>query len=162
MENLEKKIIPFQSLQNLSKKLKKEKNKIITTNGCFDILHLGHIQYLIQARRMGDVLIVGVNSDNSVKKIKGNNRPLQSEKVRALQLAGLESVNYISIFDEDTPLEFIKNLEPYTHVKGSDYANKDIPEKRLVESLGGKMAFVEYLPGFSTTEIIKRIQSGAI
>jgi len=152
------KIVPATRIQELSESLKAQGKKIVTTNGCFDILHLGHIQYLLQAREMGDVLIVGINSDRSVKLLKGPNRPINPESDRALQLAGLESVDYVTIFDESTPERLLKTIGPSIHVKGGDYTADKLPEKSVVEAGGGSVVCVSHLEGFSTTRLIEKIK----
>ncbi|MGA8161426.1 MAG: D-glycero-beta-D-manno-heptose 1-phosphate adenylyltransferase [Acidobacteriaceae bacterium] len=130
--------------------------KNVFTNGCFDLLHLGHVTLLDQARREGDRLIVGINSDDSVRSLKGPSRPVLREEARARVLAGLEAVDAVVIFDEPTPLQLIEALRPDVLVKGGDYAGEEIvggPEVRL---WGGKVLFVPFVEGFSTTEIIAR------
>lgn len=133
--------------------------KIVFTNGCFDILHVGHIRYLRQAAELGDILVVGLNSDASVKRLKGENRPINSEYDRAELLASLEFVNYIVIFEEDTPYELIKQIKPDVLVKGSDYAPEDVVGKDIVESYGGKLMLIDFVNGKSTTGIIHRIRN---
>jgi rfaE bifunctional protein nucleotidyltransferase chain/domain len=131
--------------------------KIVFTNGVFDLLHLGHVRYLKKARQLGDVLIVGVNSDRSVRKIKGNKRPLIPEKERAEIVASLEAVDYVVIFNEETPINLIKKIKPSFQVKGGDYKKKNLPEEKVVKELGGKVVLVEMEKGKSTSSIIKKI-----
>jgi glycerol-3-phosphate cytidylyltransferase len=154
----ETKIVPSTRIQELSKSLKAQGKNIVTTNGCFDILHLGHIKYLLEAREMGDVLIVGINSDRSVKLLKGPSRPINPEHDRALQLAGLESVDYVTIFDESTPENLLKTIAPSIHIKGGDYTADKLPEKKIVEEGGGKVVCVSHLEGFSTTRLIDKMK----
>jgi len=136
----------------------KEQNKIIvTTNGCFDILHVGHVRYLADARQLGDLLIVGVNTDASVKRLKGPTRPLNNEDDRAEILASLECVDYVTLFAEDTPVEFITVVKPNFHAKGGDYNPKDLAETPVVESFGGEMKIIPLVPGRSTTGLIAKI-----
>lgn len=142
----------------LAEQLRSKGKKIVSTNGCFDLLHWGHIQYLWQARKLGDVLICGVNSDASVKGLKGDSRPIQTESIRVKQIAALEPVDFAFVFDEDTPEDFLKDLHSNIHVKGGDYKGKDIPEKRVVESWGGELVFVDLVPGFSTTLLIEKLK----
>ena len=159
LQSLEKKIVPPENLGKLITELKSQGKTIITTNGCFDILHLGHIKYLHEAKQLGDILIVGINSDASVKKLKGPKRPINSEQVRALQLSGLESVNYVTIFEENTPEKLLAVLKPNFHVKGGDYSPGQLPEKTVVESNGGKVICLSMIKGFSTTELLKKMMN---
>lgn len=146
------------SRTELSKVLSKLKGKkIVFTNGVFDILHIGHLHYLKKARSLGDVLIVGLNSDRSVKKIKGTSRPIIPEKERAEILASLEPVDYVVIFNETTPNKLIEEIKPDVHAKGGDYRNKPLAEEKIVKDLGGKIVFVDQVKGKSTSKIIKKI-----
>lgn len=146
------------SRTELSKVLSKLKGKkIVFTNGVFDILHIGHLRYLKKARSLGDVLIVGLNSDRSVKKIKGTSRPIIPEKERAEILASLEPVDYVVIFNETTPNKLIEEIKPDVHAKGGDYRNKPLAEEKIVKDLGGKIVFVDQVKGKSTSKIIKKI-----
>ena len=138
-------------------KLKKEGKKIVFTNGCFDILHIGHIRYLEETKKLGDVLIVGVNSDESVKALKGNGRPVVHDEERAEMLSALRFVDYVIIFHETTPEYLIEQLKPDIHVKGGDYTIEEIPESKLVESLGGKTVILKEIEGKSTSDIIQKI-----
>ena len=153
----EQKIISFSKLKELSDQLHAKNKKIVTTNGCFDLLDSCHIFYLKEARKLGDVLICGVNSDASVQVLKGPTRPIQNEKYRAYQVAGLESVDYVTVFSDPTPEQFIRIIRPKIHVKGSDYKELDIPEKKLMASLGGELHFISYLEGFSSTALLERL-----
>lgn len=132
--------------------------KIVFTNGCFDILHIGHIRYLQKAAKLGDVLVVGLNSDASVKRLKGEERPINSELDRAEQLCALEFVDYVVIFEEDTPLELIKKIQPDVLVKGGDYSNEYVVGTNEVEARGGKLVLIPFVEGKSTTNIIERIK----
>ena len=134
--------------------LKNKGKKIIFTNGCFDLLHIGHVKYLQEAKNYGDVLIVGLNSDDSVKKLKGANRPINSQSDRAYILASLEVVDYLVIFEEDTPLELIKIIQPDVLVKGSDYKGKEVVGQNIVKEL----KLIQFIDGVSTTKTIKRIK----
>jgi rfaE bifunctional protein nucleotidyltransferase chain/domain len=154
---MQKKLISILNLKKLVKRLKKENKKIVFTNGCFDIIHLGHLRYLKKAKDLGDVLIVGLNSDSSVKKIKGAERPFFSERNRAEFLSYLPFVDFIVIFKEKTPEKLIKEISPHFQVKGGDYKLKDIKEKEVVEKLGGKVILLPLEKGYSTTNIIKKI-----
>jgi rfaE bifunctional protein nucleotidyltransferase chain/domain len=129
-------------------------NKIVFTNGCFDILHRGHIEYLSQANDLGTVLIIGLNSDASVKRIKGEGRPVQDESSRALLLASLRFVDAVVLFDEDTPLELIKFVEPDVLVKGGDYTEETIVGADVVKARGGEIVTVPLVEGYSTSLIL--------
>ncbi len=159
MRNARSKIIPSSRIGSLARKLKKQGKSIVTTNGVFDILHLGHITYLENARKMGDVLIVGINSDDSVRRIKGPKRPLNSQKARAACVAALECVDYTVIFDDDNPIRLLSAIKPSIHVKGGDYRGKvrAIVEREAVEKHGGKIALKNMVKGYSTTSLIERI-----
>ncbi len=148
------------SLEELIKLLNSEdgKGKVVFTNGCFDLLHLGHVRYLKEAKNLGDILIVGVNSDESVKKLKGEGRPILPEEARAEIISSLSFVDYVVIFAEETPEKLISLLKPDIHVKGGDYKGKEIPERRIVESYGGKVVLVDLVEGYSTTSIIEKIK----
>jgi rfaE bifunctional protein nucleotidyltransferase chain/domain len=134
--------------------------KIVFTNGCFDILHRGHIEYLARAASLGDILVLGLNTDRSVKKIKGNLRPVQDERSRALVLASLSFVSAIVLFSEETPYELIKTIQPNILVKGADYAPEDIAGYDIVNSKGGKVVTIELTEGYSTTKLIERLNTG--
>ena len=150
------KIVSNQELVSIIDTSRKFK-KIVFTNGCFDILHIGHVKYLQQAKSLGDILIVGVNSDASVRKLKGEFRPIMSEKERAEVIAALECVDYVVIFPELTPKNLIRIVKPDIHVKGGDWKAKQIPETNLVQSYGGKVVIVDEVEGYSTSEIIRKI-----
>ncbi|MBY0369443.1 D-glycero-beta-D-manno-heptose 1-phosphate adenylyltransferase [bacterium] len=132
--------------------------EIISTNGCFDLLHVGHTSYLERARLLGDKLWVGLNSDASVRRLKGSTRPVQDQNARALQLASLESVDFVTIFDEDTPEAFLEKIRPTVHAKGGDYDPSALPERGVVEKGGGKVVCLPLVSGFSTTELIRKLQ----
>jgi D-glycero-beta-D-manno-heptose 1-phosphate adenylyltransferase len=132
--------------------------KIVFTNGCFDILHFGHIDYLSTAADIGDVLVVGLNSDTSVRKIKGNNRPINNENARATLLASLTCVTAVVLFDEETPYELIKFIAPDFLVKGSDYKPEEIVGYDILKAKGGEIITIDFLEGYSTTSIINKIK----
>ncbi|MHB0958524.1 MAG: D-glycero-beta-D-manno-heptose 1-phosphate adenylyltransferase [Pirellulaceae bacterium] len=136
---------------------RRQKRRIVLTNGCFDILHRGHISYLGQARRLGDVLIVGVNTDESIRRLKGQNRPINCLADRIGVLAGLASVDHVVVFDEDTPHRLIEAVRPDVFVKGGDYTRASLPEATLVERLGGTVKIIPFISDRSTTGIIQRI-----
>jgi rfaE bifunctional protein nucleotidyltransferase chain/domain len=139
--------------------LKFKDKKIVFTNGCFDILHRGHFEYLNKAANFGDILIIGLNSDSSVKRIKGENRPLNDEYSRALGLASLQYVSYIILFDEDTPYQLIKYIQPDVLIKGADYRPDQIVGADIVVGKGGQIATVELSEGFSTTSLIAKLKA---
>lgn len=151
------KIKTRKQLALIIRRLKKRGRRIIFTNGCFDILHLGHVRYLEKARLFGDCLVVGLNSDRSVRCIKGKGRPINTEKDRAGVLAGLTCVDFISIFNESTPLNLIKALRPDVLVKGSDWKSHEIVGAKEIQSWGGKVRRVTWLKGRSTTATLKKI-----
>lgn len=144
-------------LARLAKALKKRGKRIVFTNGCFDILHKGHVKLLEKARSLGDILVVALNSDSSVRKIKGPKRPLNSQTDRAAVIAALSSVDFVTFFSEPTPETLIKQLDPDVLVKGGDWQKEDIIGSGYVESHGGKVYSIKYINGFSTSRIINRI-----
>jgi D-beta-D-heptose 7-phosphate kinase/D-beta-D-heptose 1-phosphate adenosyltransferase len=154
---MKNKIVKLEALVKIRKRAKKEGEKVVFTNGCFDILHRGHIEYLKKAKTLGDILIVGLNSDSSVRKIKGEKRPIVKQKDRAEILSALSFVDYVCIFDEPTPEKMIKILIPDVLVKGGDWAKPDIVGKDIVESCGGKVVTVPLVKGKSTKNIIRTI-----
>ena len=134
------------------------KKKIIFTNGCFDILHVGHVRYLKKARSLGDWLIVGVNSDSSVRKLKGPGRPVNSEKERMEVLAALKAVDEVRLFSEPTPEDLIRKIRPDILVKGGDWKIKDIVGAEFVRSYGGKVRSLGFVKGYSTTAVLKKMR----
>lgn len=158
--SLSAKIKPLAALKRLALKLKKQGKKIVFTNGCFDLLHFGHAKYLQEARDKGDILIVAVNSDASVRKIKGESRPIMAEKERLGLLGSLESVDYLTLFNASTPLKVIKALRPDILIKGADWNKNNIVGSSFVRSYGGKVLTIKLVKGLSTTNIIKKIVKG--
>jgi len=152
------KIKSRKALKNIISRLQYQGKKIVFTNGCFDILHYGHAKYLEDAKGKGDILIVAVNSDASVRKLKGDSRPIVSQIDRAKVIAALESVDFVTIFDEDTPFEVIKLLKPNVLVKGADWNKGDIVGADIVLKQGGKVYAIKLAPGRSTTKIIEKIK----
>ncbi len=151
------KIIKPDNIVSKIQALKKNGKKIVFTNGCFDILHAGHVRYLTAAGAEGDILIIGLNSDKSVELIKGNKRPVINELQRAEVLAALEAVNYVTIFDEPDPLKLVCRIKPDVLVKGADWDEKDIIGADIVKKNGGRIVRVEIIQQISTSDIIKRI-----
>lgn len=152
----------FSNLEDLKvqrARWRENKKRVVFTNGCFDLLHLGHLAYLSQARSLGDILIVGLNSDSSVRKIKGTQRPVKAQDERSLHLAALSFVDAVIVFEEETPAELIAALEPDILVKGGDYRPDEVVGKDLVESLGGQVTILPFVSGYSTTNLIQKIQS---
>jgi D-beta-D-heptose 7-phosphate kinase/D-beta-D-heptose 1-phosphate adenosyltransferase len=135
------------------------KKKIVFTNGCFDLLHVGHVRYLQEAKKLGDLLVVGVNSDASVKRLKGPTRPVQTENDRAEILAALGAVDYTVIFTEDTPLDLIQKVKPGVLVKGGDWKPEQIVGSDFVMSQGGKVMSLQFVDGKSTTKLIEKAQN---
>lgn len=148
------KIYTRKDLSLLLKQKRTDGKVVVTTNGCFDVLHLGHLRYLQAARQQGDLLVVAINSDNSVRELKGENRPLVPEDERAEMLAGLECVDYVVVFTELTPVELLSELKPSIHVKGGDYKLEQLVERKVVEENGGKVVVGLNVPGKSTTNLI--------
>jgi D-beta-D-heptose 7-phosphate kinase/D-beta-D-heptose 1-phosphate adenosyltransferase len=151
------KIKKLADLKKICDRLRRKGKKIVFTNGCFDIIHYGHVMYLEKAKAIGECLIVALNSDRSVRKIKGENRPINNETDRSKVLAGLESVDYVVIFSENDPLTVIKALRPDILVKGSDWKSKVIVGADFVKSQGGKVATIPLARGRSTSNLIKKI-----
>ena len=139
--------------------LRKQGKKIVFTNGCFDILHYGHIKYLQDAKGLADVLVLGLNSDSSVKKIKGLARPINKQLDRARVLSALSCVDYLTIFSEDTPLRLIRLIQPDVLVKGGDWQTETIVGADFVKARGGKVLAIPYIKGYSTTKLINKIRS---
>ncbi|MBI4649439.1 MAG: D-glycero-beta-D-manno-heptose 1-phosphate adenylyltransferase [Bacteroidia bacterium] len=156
LEIIKSKIISKDNLPRILSYWKFKEQKIVFTNGCFDIIHRGHVEYLAKAASLGDILIVGLNSDNSIRLIKGNGRPIQDEYSRALVLASFYFITNIIIFDEETPYELIKIIKPHILVKGSDYSINDIVGADLVHNNGGEIITIDFVKGYSTSDIISK------
>ena len=154
---LNQKIYHRSELASILQQAKSDGNVVVTTNGCFDVLHLGHLRYLQAARQLGDLLVVAVNSDSSVRQLKGENRPLVPEEERGEMLAGLGCVDYVVIFPELTPISLLSELKPNIHVKGGDYKLEQLIERDVVEANGGKVIVGLNVPGKSTTNLIEVI-----
>jgi len=156
------KIKKISELKKILDELGKKNKKIVFTNGCFDLLHRGHIRYLKKAKEKGDLLIVGLNSDSSVRKLKGKGRPFVPEKERAEILSALEFVDYVIVFSEDTPANLIGQVKPDILVKGSDYSLNQIVGKDFVQSCGGKVITMPLVKGKSTTALIRKIRGNPL
>jgi len=157
LEKIQQKVLTNKSLENKISEWKANKEVIVFTNGCFDILHPGHITYLAKATELGTKIIIGINTDNSVKRIKGNNRPILDEDSRALLLASVSFIDAVVFFDEDTPIKLIEKIIPNILVKGKDYKAEDIVGYDVVTKNGGKVETIDLVEGYSTTMIEKKI-----
>jgi len=158
---LKEKILSKEQLQHWRQQVRDEGRTLVVTNGCFDLLHAGHVTYLDEAKQQGDLLLLGLNSDRSVRELKGPSRPVNSEGDRATVMAALESVNAVHIFDETTALQFLKQVEPDVYVKGGDYTIDTInqEERAAVENAGGRIVILGVLEGRSTTNTLKKLGS---
>ena len=152
------KLKTWEEITDISRKLKEQSKTIVFTNGCFDILHAGHVKYLAEAKELGNILILGLNSDSSVKRLKGNDRPVNNEQDRAVVLSALCSVSYIVVFDEDTPYELINNIKPNILVKGGDWKPEDIVGHDIVSSYNGRVKSLSFIEGKSTTAIVNKLR----
>jgi rfaE bifunctional protein nucleotidyltransferase chain/domain len=159
--NLKNKIISFAQLTAESQRLQSEGKRIVATNGCFDILHVGHVRYLAAAKGQGDVLVVGLNGDKSVRQLKGAGRPVNREQDRAEVLAAVESVDYVVIFPETRATKFLAAARPDVYVKGGDYTAEtlDAAEREVLEKTGSKIEIIPFEPGYSTSELLERIKA---
>ena len=159
--NLKNKIISFAQLTAESQRLQSEGKRIVATNGCFDILHVGHVRYLAAAKAQGDVLVVGLNGDKSVRQLKGAGRPVNREQDRAEVLAAVESVDYVVIFPETRATKFLAAARPDVYVKGGDYTAEtlDAAEREVLEKTGSKIEIIPFEPGYSTSELHERIKA---
>ena len=158
-KKLSEKLVTKDKLKTLLEEWNSQNQKIVFTNGCFDILHRGHVEYLSHSKDLGDILILGLNTDASVKRLgKSPERPINSEDTRATILAGLECVDAIILFNEDTPYELIKFVQPDVLVKGNDYLAEDIVGYDIVTAKGGKVITIQLVDGFSTTKLIEKMK----
>ncbi len=149
--------VSMDELKKIREELKSEGKKVVFTNGVFDLIHSGHVDYLIKAKRLGDILIVGLNSDSSVKRIKGDKRPILKEDERAFIISNIKPVDYVLFFDEDTPEKLINEILPDVLVKGADWAIENIVGKDIVEKNGGEVKAIEFINHQSTSKIIELI-----
>lgn len=154
---IQAKIQGREALTEVRKQFSQQNKTLVFTNGCFDILHRGHVEYLQQSRMMGDALVVGLNSDDSVTRLKGKGRPLLPQEDRAFLLASLSAVDFVCIFEEDTPLELIEAIRPDVLIKGGDYQVHEIVGREVVEGHGGKVVTIPLIPNRSTSDIIRKI-----
>ena len=154
-------LIKRENLQTLLNRLRSEGKTIVTTNGCFDILHVGHVRYLQKTKTFADIMIVCLNSDVSVKKIKGPTRPINNENDRAEILCALECVDYVVMFDESSPENLLCEIKPDVHTKGADYTLETLPEAKSIIANGGRVEFISFVEGKSTTNVIKKIEGTA-
>ena len=150
-------LIPKEKIEGFCAVLREAGQRIVFTNGCFDILHAGHVRYLEEARALGDCLVLGLNTDASVRRLKGETRPVNTELDRAAVTGALAAVDYVVLFDEPTAETLIEKVRPAVYVKGGDYTRETLPEARVVEKYGGEVHFIGLVPGRSTTKIIERI-----
>lgn len=157
--NFRDKLIPWDALAAWRADVRASGKRLVVTNGCFDVLHLGHVTYLETARNLGDLLLVGMSGDSSVQQLKGPNRPVNNEQDRALVLAALESVSGVCIFSEKTASRFLSLAQPDIYVKGGDYTLDTLnqEERRIVEEAGGKISLLPFVPGKSTTALLEKI-----
>lgn len=155
--NSKKKIVSLSALKKITSRLRRQGRTIAFTNGCFDILHFGHASYLETAKKNDRILVIGLNSDRSIKKIKGPNRPIISQEYRAALIAALGCVDYVTIFDEATPVKVIRALKPDILVKGADWKGKEVAGSDIVRSSGGKVEFIRFVRGLSSSQIIETI-----
>ncbi len=152
------KVIDKKNISEIISAEKSQNKTIVSTNGCFDILHVGHVRYLQESKKQGDILVVYLNSDASVKRLKGETRPLNSEDDRAEVLAALGCVDYVVIFEEDTPCNLIEIVKPDIHTKGGDYNPENLPETKVIQENGGQLVFINFVEGKSTTATIEKMK----
>ncbi len=153
-------IIPREHIKDACDAARAKGAAVVFTNGCFDVLHAGHVRYLTKARAMGDFLVIGLNSDASVRRLKGEGRPIVSEADRAEVLDALRAVDIVTIFDETTAEELVRLVKPDVYVKGGDYSIDTLPEAKIVQEAGGRVELIPFVEGHSTTNVIERIKSG--
>lgn len=159
MTVIQEKIKSLTELLPLAAEEKKRGKKIVFTNGCFDLLHAGHVEYLEEARKLGDLLVVGLNSDRSVRAIKGTARPVNTQTARAVVLAAMECVQYVILFNEADPLQLILAIKPDILVKGGDWLATEVVGAKEVKAYGGSVKTIPFIPGYSTTDLIEKIRN---
>lgn len=162
LDQIEAKVLAIPSIQALREEWAKRGERVVFTNGCFDILHYGHLHYLAQARDLGQRLIIGLNSDASVRRLKGTHRPIQDLRTRQMMLASLEFVDAVVMFEEDTPLQLIEAILPDVLVKGGDYSPEAIVGAKAVSATGGEVKVLSFIPGYSTSSIESKIKQQGI
>ena len=160
---MKKKIVDLAELAGISKELRDAGKKLVATNGCFDLLHVGHVKYLQAARALGDVLVVGLNGDESVRDLKGPGRPINNEKDRAEVLAALDHVDLVSIFPDKRATRFLEAAAPAVYVKGGDYTSDTLdPEERaILQKVGAEIRFIPFIPGYSTSRLLEQLKSAS-
>lgn len=158
MEESAAKIVSLEAAKTRVKEWQQAGLKVVFTNGCFDLIHLGHVDYLEKARQLGDKLVLGLNTDDSVSRFKGPERPLQDQQSRARVLASMQFIDLVVFFNEDTPLNLISTLVPDILVKGSDYLTENIVGADVVKKAGGVVKTIDFVPGYSTTRIVEKIK----
>lgn len=158
---MKKKVVSVEELAQVAKEMRAAGKRLVVTNGCFDLLHLGHIRYLRAARMLGDVLAVGLNGDQSVRKLKGANRPINNEGDRAEVLAALEDVDFVAIFPDVRATRFLEKVAPEIYVKGGDYTSDTLnsEEREIMEKIGTEIRFIPFEPGYSTSGTIERLKT---
>ena len=159
LQQLKSKIISRQELPQIIEQIKSQNKKIVFSNGCFDLVHRGHVEYLAKAADLADIFILGLNTDASVSRLKGPSRPLQDEDARAVLMAGFSFIDYVVHFDEDTPLELITDIQPDVLVKGNDYKIEDVVGYDIVQENGGTVQTIELTEGYSTSIIVDKIKN---
>lgn len=151
-------VVKRENIRDIVKEIQKDGETVVTTNGCFDILHVGHVRYLQKTKTFADYSIVLLNSDKSVKAIKGEGRPINNENDRAEILCALSCVDFVVFFDEDSPRDLLDEIKPDVHTKGADYSVETLPEADVIIKNGGKIEFIEFVEGKSTTETLRRLE----
>lgn len=159
MKELEKKIIDRARAKQIGHEMRFNNRALVFTNGCFDLIHPGHVDLLIRARSLGEKLMVGLNTDDSIRRLKGPKRPLLDQHSRSLMLAALEVVDWIVLFDEDTPADLIEEVKPKILVKGGDYAPENVVGKDVVESLGGEVIIIPFKFDYSTSTLLEKLEA---
>ncbi|MCR4694737.1 MAG: D-glycero-beta-D-manno-heptose 1-phosphate adenylyltransferase [Pseudobutyrivibrio sp.] len=154
---MKSKIVSLDFLVSQVSDLKAKGKVVAATGGCFDILHAGHVEYLEKAKSLGDFLVLFLNSDSSVRRLKGDERPIVPQDERAIVVAALECVDYVCVFQEDTPCDVIAKVQPDIWTKGADYRDRKIPEQEIIESYGGSIAYIDFVDGCSSTNIVRKI-----
>jgi rfaE bifunctional protein nucleotidyltransferase chain/domain len=157
---MNKKVVSVEELAQIAKAMRAAGKRLVVTNGCFDLLHLGHVRYLQAARALGDVLAVGLNGDQSVRELKGTDRPINNERDRAELLAALEDVDFVAIFPEVRATRFLETVAPEIYVKGGDYTSDTLnaEERAIMQKIGTAIRFIPFQPGYSTSQIIERLK----